>query len=119
MCNDSKLSQPMSLQLCILCGVTGSRSPKHSHADPAVKLDQTEKDQRLDWCRLIKLLSFERAMDTVVWQLLASVICPGQIFQVANYTRCPVLFGDDNKGITHISLAHCLHAQCVSISCLG
>lgn len=27
--------------------------------------------------RLIKLLSFERAMDTIVWQLLASVICPG------------------------------------------
>ncbi|KAL3145666.1 hypothetical protein ABBQ32_003201 [Trebouxia sp. C0010 RCD-2024] len=27
--------------------------------------------------RLIRLLSFERAMDTVVWQLLASVICPG------------------------------------------
>lgn len=27
--------------------------------------------------RLIKLLSFERTMDTVVWQLLASVICPG------------------------------------------
>ena len=28
--------------------------------------------------RLVKLLSFERAMDTVVWQLLASVICPGR-----------------------------------------
>jgi fission process protein 1 len=27
--------------------------------------------------RLVRLLSFERAMDTVVWQLLASVICPG------------------------------------------
>ncbi|KAL0044872.1 hypothetical protein WJX82_000746 [Trebouxia sp. C0006] len=27
--------------------------------------------------RLVKLLSFERAMDTVVWQLLASVVCPG------------------------------------------
>lgn len=28
--------------------------------------------------RLVKLLSLERAMDTVVWQLLASVICPGR-----------------------------------------
>ena len=27
--------------------------------------------------RLEKLLAFERAMDTVVWQLLASVACPG------------------------------------------
>lgn len=27
--------------------------------------------------RLISLLSFERSLDTVVWQLLASVICPG------------------------------------------
>lgn len=27
--------------------------------------------------RLSKLLSFERALDTIVWQLLASVICPG------------------------------------------
>ena len=28
-------------------------------------------------CRLEKLLAVERSMDTVVWQLLASVICPG------------------------------------------
>ena len=28
-------------------------------------------------CRLEKLLAAERALDTVVWQLLASVICPG------------------------------------------
>ena len=28
-------------------------------------------------CRLVKLLAAERALDTVVWQLLASVICPG------------------------------------------
>ena len=27
--------------------------------------------------RLEKLLAAERALDTVVWQLLASVICPG------------------------------------------
>jgi len=32
---------------------------------------------RWDACRLEKLLAFERAMDTVVWQLLASVACPG------------------------------------------
>ena len=29
------------------------------------------------FCRLEKLLAAERALDTVVWQLLASVICPG------------------------------------------
>ena len=29
------------------------------------------------WSRLEKLLAAERAFDTVVWQLLASVICPG------------------------------------------
>ncbi len=28
-------------------------------------------------CRLERLLALERSMDTVVWQLLASVICPG------------------------------------------
>jgi hypothetical protein len=30
-----------------------------------------------DTCRLEKLLAFERTLDTVVWQLLASVACPG------------------------------------------
>ena len=28
-------------------------------------------------CRLTTLLSFERSLDTVVWQMLASVACPG------------------------------------------
>lgn len=38
----------------------------------------TQHTLSLAVCRLSKLLSFERALDTIVWQLLASVICPGE-----------------------------------------
>ena len=31
----------------------------------------------VDMLRLVSLLSFERVLDTAVWQLLASVACPG------------------------------------------
>lgn len=39
--------------------------------------DAAAQQSELSLSRLVQLLSFERSLDTVVWQLLASVICPG------------------------------------------
>ncbi|KAK9796970.1 hypothetical protein WJX73_002036 [Symbiochloris irregularis] len=40
-------------------------------------IELSDSVKEVDVPRLTRLLSFERALDTVVWQLLASVICPG------------------------------------------
>ncbi|KAK9815841.1 hypothetical protein WJX72_010606 [[Myrmecia] bisecta] len=43
----------------------------------ARQLGRADLPDRVDGAKLSNLLAFDRALDTVVWQLLASVICPG------------------------------------------
>ena len=57
------------MMMCQLAVHAHSRGPQRAHLCPRLHLVR---------CRLVRLLSLERSLDTVVWQMLASVICPGK-----------------------------------------
>ena len=61
-------------------------------------------------CRLVQLLSFERSLDTVVWQLLASVACPGNlilIYFIYFYSFYSIIFTCSMCTATSPRLPHC------------
>lgn len=54
-------------------------APSHNPAIVAARMPAlaTNRCRRLPLCRLIKTIGFERGIDTLVWQLIASVATPG------------------------------------------
>ena len=65
-----------------LVKLAGMRVHTHGEVAPDMHLLNAPEQCRKLTCvvpmyRLVKLLAAERALDTVVWQLLASVACPG------------------------------------------
>ncbi|KAK9864786.1 hypothetical protein WJX84_000268 [Apatococcus fuscideae] len=94
-----------------------------AYAQASEELEGNESlPSEVNAARLTKILALERAMDTIVWQLLASVICPGYtihtIVWLAHLTLVPVEALAAVQGVAE-SAAGALHTTADSVVAIG